>query len=870
MTSRRLSLEPLEPRTTPVVLTITVTTATDEFDFSSPLVSLREAIFQADFLDPAFERVDIVFDPSLAGADIPVESTFATGGFSYVGESAFEVDSGQPIVIRGSGQRITRAPDPSEPSNYRLFAVGFRSSLTLEDLELVNGREVVGGAVYNQGDLTLNRITLTGNTALGGSYTLPDVGTAFTRAFGGGVFNSFGTLTITNSTLTGNAALVASALPGRGGGVANESGTVTLNYTTLADNSAAEGTQVYSFDADRTPVLTVNFSILSQAGTPTGPALISTGGTAAGVRNLIRGALGFTGEVVSTADPLLAPLANNGGLTRTRGLAFNSPAIDLGETAASVSTDQRGVARPVGPATDLGAFEAPIPPTARLSGFAYIDANDNGVKDAGEVGIAGVTVTLTGRVTRVTTTAADGSYSFDALPFGTYTVTETQPAGLFDGRDTAGSLGGTVADDSISNVVLNPGDDAVNYLFGELTPARLSGFVYIDANNNGIKDPGEAGIPDVIVSLLGGGGFVFANTRADGSYTFTGLPFGTYTVSEFQPAGFRNGIVTAGSRGGTVAGDSVTAIVLGTGDDGVGYNFGERPLFPPVLVVGAGTGGGPHVKVFNTLDGSVVASFFAFDPAFSGGVRVAQGDFNGDGIADYVTAAGPGGGPHVKVFDGATGAVIRSFMAFDPVFAGGVWVAAADVNDDGIADIVAGAGLGGGPHVKVFDGATGATILSFFAFPLAIDCGVTVGCNGGKIVVGTGFGHPQFVKVFDARTGAEEQSFTAFDTPVLDGVFVATLPADGSTLVFAVRGGDPEVRQFEDGTQTGSTPATDTPAVGASIAAGDFDRTGAGDVATGAGLGGVSLVRIFSGFGGAPRLSFLAFDAGFLGGVFVG
>jgi hypothetical protein len=768
MTSRRLSVEQLEPRCNPVVRTITVTTAVDEFDFSNADTSLREAIFQADVFDPSFERVDIIFDPSLAGADIPVESLTATGGFSFFGGSAFEIDSGMPIVIRGSGQKITRVPGSTLPTDYRLFAVSSGSHLTLEDVELVNGRAVVGGAVYNSGTLTLNRCTLTGNTATGGNYDVPDVGTFFTQAFGGGVFNSFGTLSINTSTLTGNAALVASALPGRGGGVANESGSVTLQYTTLADNSAAEGTQVYSFDSDGAPELSVNFSILSQSGTPTGPALVSVSGTAAGLRNLIRGAIGFTGEIVSTADPLLAPLADNGGPTRTRALAFNSPAVDAGSPGPLSPFDQRLVTRPIGPLTDLGAFEAPIPPTARLSGFVYIDANGNGVKDPGEVGVAGVTITLTGRVTRTATTAADGSFTFNALPFGTYTLTETQPAGFLDGKDAAGSLGGTVSDDVISGIVLNPGDDGVNYLFGELVP------------------------PPVV------------------------------------------------------------------------------PPPPPVLVVGAGSGGGPHVKVFNALDGSLSASFFAFDPAFQGGVRVAQGDFNGDGIADIVAAAGPGGGPHVKVFDGATGAVIRSFMAYDPVFAGGVWVAAADINGDGYADIVTGAGLGGGPHVKVFDGRTGVVVLSFFAYPMTIDCGVTVACTGGQIVTGTGFGHPQFVKVFDARTGAEQQSFTAFDTPVQDGVFVAALPADGSPLVFAVRGGDPEVRRFVGSTPAGSFAASDTPAVGASIVGGDFDRSGAGDVATGAGLGGAPFVSIFSGGGGAPRLTLLAFDAGFRGGVFVG
>ena len=108
----------------------------------------------------------------------------------------------------------------------------------------------------------------------------------------------------------------------------------------------------------------------------------------------------------------------------------------------------------------------------------------------------------------------------------------------------------------------------------------------------------------------------------------------------------------------------------------------------------------------------------------TGGVFVASGDVDGDGQADIVTGVGSGGGPHVKVFDGASGSTLRSFLGYAPSFTGGVRVAAGDVNHDGFADLVTGAGPGAPPHVKAFSGATGAQLRSFLAFDASFTSGV--------------------------------------------------------------------------------------------------------------------------------------------------
>ena len=145
------------------------------------------------------------------------------------------------------------------------------------------------------------------------------------------------------------------------------------------------------------------------------------------------------------------------------------------------------------------------------------------------------------------------------------------------------------------------------------------------------------------------------------------------------------------------------------------------------LVVAAGAGGGPAVAILNGATGAVIQSSFAYHIAFTGGVFVSVGFFNNDNTPDIVTGAGPGGGPHVKVFDGSNLQVLQSFFAYNVAFTGGVSVASADMNGDNISEIITGAGPGGGPQVNVFDGQSLMLLNSFFAFGSEFTGGVYVG-----------------------------------------------------------------------------------------------------------------------------------------------
>ena len=141
------------------------------------------------------------------------------------------------------------------------------------------------------------------------------------------------------------------------------------------------------------------------------------------------------------------------------------------------------------------------------------------------------------------------------------------------------------------------------------------------------------------------------------------------------------------------------------------------------IITGAGIGGGPHVAVFD-FNGKLKSSFFAYDKNFRGGVNVAVGDVDGDGQAEIVTGAGVGGGPHVRVFTNL-GAVKYSFFAYDKNFRGGVNVAVGDVDGDGKMEIITGPALGGSPQVKVFD-AWGREKNSFMAYDQTFRKGIFV------------------------------------------------------------------------------------------------------------------------------------------------
>ncbi|MBX9622867.1 MAG: autotransporter-associated beta strand repeat-containing protein, partial [Gemmataceae bacterium] len=284
---------------------------------------------------------------------------------------------------------------------------------------------------------------------------------------------------------------------------------------------------------------------------------------------------------------------------------------------------------------------------------------------------------------------------------------------------------------------------------------------------------------------------------------------------------------------GDVDGDGRTDLVIAAGAD-------DAPLV--TVIRGARLFEQDRIDLNNLdPDRDLIAQFYAFDdPTFRGGLSVAAADFDGDGAAEVVVGAGRTGGPRVSVYGlrpGAAGlsafdrmttaaarvpAALRNFLAFEGSQRGGVNVAAGDVDGDGTADLVVGAGAGGGPRVKVYSGKTGDPVQDFFAYEDTLRGGVLVAAGeydpartGAEILTGPGYGGAPRVRVFGydpaGPVGLADFFAPGFMTPprgltVLNptatagvgGVAFGAPAADGrqDILVGSARGPGLQLRQY--------------------------------------------------------------------------
>lgn len=330
---------------------ILVTTTADSLN-TDGFCSLREAVIAAnkDIASsgspgecPAGSGADTILLPEgiymLSRSDKGKEDSSSTGDLDISGD----------LTILGSGRVIVAAADNFKD---RIFHV-LSGNVTVQNLTISGGKPSgVGGGIYNQGTLLLNVVTLSGNSSGSSGGAIANVGTLaitnstlsdnLANADGGGLSTTNGLVELNNVTITDNTADGDSKAGGNGGGIFRSAGNLSLSNTIVAGNHDASAIQKYP---DCSGILTSQGHNLVQS---------LAGCTLAGT-----GANDRTG-----VDPLLGALADNGGTTFTHALLDGSPAIDAGNPAAPGSSDgtcapadQRGVARPQGPACDIGAFE---------------------------------------------------------------------------------------------------------------------------------------------------------------------------------------------------------------------------------------------------------------------------------------------------------------------------------------------------------------------------------------------------------------------------------------------------------------------------------------------------------------------------------
>jgi hypothetical protein len=538
---------------------------------------------------------------------------------------------------------------------------------------------VEGGGIFTEEFLALSTSTVSGNKATANSGT----------AQGGGIWNS-DNLAVTNATLFGNS-VTATAGTAQGGGIWN-SNTTTLINDTLASNTATGATAQGGGIFNSSTLNLANTIDFNPSGAATDPDF---SGTITATQNSLFGS-DVTGQIAANANlggnqfstnPMLGPLASNGGPTQTLALLPGSPAIGAGVNISPLggipTTDQRGMPRPGPAGFDIGAFQTQPPPATGANSARFPLGFGPG----------------TGGVQAIVNLQANGQTVALANPFPRFAGEVRRATGDFNGDGVSDIVWAAGPGGGPEVKVIDGATGAVLADFFAFAPG-FSGGVFVavgDVNGDGRLDiivgAGAGGGPEVKVI----DGTKLTQTQANGEIASSALLADFYA---FAPS-FTGGV--------TVAAGDVNA-------DGKAD-----------VVVGAGSGGGPAVEVIDgtklnqvqangqIAPSALLASFFAFAPSFTGGVFVAAGDVNGDGRADVVVGAGSGGGPAVLVIDGtklgqvqadgqiAPTALLGSFFAFSPSFTGGVRVDAVDVNGDGRADVVVGAGPGGGPAVLVID-----------------------------------------------------------------------------------------------------------------------------------------------------------------------
>jgi hypothetical protein len=738
-----------------------------------------------------------------------------------LGSSLPQIANGLTITGAGLGNGITINGNGFGIFSYTTVPLGGSSQTqVINGLTLKNAAtsatasgsaiSLGSGGVTGTGTLTVTNSTISGctsaNSTTGALYD-----------------NSTGALTVTNCTFSGNS---TSGTSGEGTAVWFRTAPATLTNVTISGNSNTM--QGAAIDVVGTGSLTVINTIVSNnmtAGAESDITFAGAGMVGATSSNNLIGTINFgtvtpgplvngmQGNIIGVNNPMLGPLQNNGGPTFTMEVLAGSMALLNGTATGAPASDQRGVSRTGG--INIGAYQAsattlmvagfPSPQVTGTAGTFTVTALDPfgktaiGFRDMVQFTSSDAKATLPTAYTFVAgdngvhmfsaTFNTAGTQSLTATDATTPTINGTQSAIVINASTPtankffaigAGAGGGPEV------VVYNAATGGIVSAFFAFTPTFMGGVQVAVADING------DGVPDIICAAGAGGGpqvIVVDGTKLN-QIQANGQIANSALISSFfaYAPTFTGGVNVA------------AAVVNGK----------------PEIVLGAGATGGPQVLVIDgtkvaqvqsngmIAPAAVLASFFAYTPTFTGGVRVAIGDVNGDKVADIICGPGAGGGPQVIVVDGtkfsqllsngqiANAALLASFFAFQPTFTGGVFVSGGVTGSNGQFNLIVSQDAGGSPLVEILNGAqlgqvqsngqiaSSAVLSTFVALPPSFMGGVRVGFNGafgsgGKPAILTAAGPtggPE-VNPFDAATLNTLGAFFALPSGFTGGVFIA-------------------------------------------------------------------------------------------------
>lgn len=402
---------------------------------------------------------------------------------------------------------------------------------------------------------------------------------------------------------------------------------------------------------------------------------------------------------------------------------FNGPSVVATMGSSVTVTGDEGYPDHWAPGTTVGGQQSPMQPTLMMgqrrliTELEFAALNDIGWNVQGVAGPPRTTTT-TAVDTGTVTTASETHQSASAL---TASTTPNLSARRFAvGTSTGVNVYGTSGQLVTTSRPLNPGTNS---------STRVA---LVDVNGDGV--------PDLIAGS--GPGVAPLVTITDG---VTGAQLAS--IQPFEVT-FLGGVNVAA---GDITRDGRAEVVV-TPDQGGG----------PVVAIydGASLAAGRTVQL---------ARFFGInDSNFRGGARAGLGDLNADGTPDLIISAGYGGGPRIAVYDGVAArsnrasALIGDFFAFEQSLRNGAYVTSADLDSDGYADVIVGAGPGGGPRVTVYSGkellVNRRTISAdFFAGLTTLRGGIRVAAtdvdNDGKPDIVTGSGTGGQVSVYLAVDG---------------------------------------------------------------------------------------------------------------------